>query len=154
MQQNSALYAGKLRYVGEAAAQVVDLHWTPHFGAYYGYLDFRAVNFGLPMSASEKENAVVDALTVNGIGVFAGSTFKHTGTIRFNCSFQNTVLREMMEVIVDTFAGLGAQISRKNIPLPEIDLPDYDFRPYPVGILSTQQPVLLQTLGIMQQVRK
>ena len=45
----------------------------------------------------------------------------------------------MMEVIVDTFEGLGAKVVRAAIPLPEIDVPAYDFRPYPVGILSTQK---------------
>ncbi len=140
LRQNSAMYAGKMRYVGAAAAQVVNLHWSPHLGAYYGYLDFRAVDFGIPITAVEKENAVVDALTVRGIGVFAGSTFRHTGTIRFNCSFRNESLRDMMKVVVDTFEGLGAKVVRAAIPLPEIDVPTYDFRPYPVGILSTQKP--------------
>lgn len=146
LQQNAAMYAGKLKYVGAAAAQVIDLRWSPYFGAYYGYLDFRAVNFGMPMTTREKENAVADALTVNGIGVFAGSTFKHVGTIRFNCSFRNETLRDMMEVIVETFEKLGAEVERREIPLPIIDTPNYDFRSYPTGILSTQQPVVLQKL--------
>ena len=146
LQQNSAMYAGKMQYVGAAAAQVVGLHSSPHLGAYYGYLDFRAVDFGIPMTAREKENAMVDALTVAGIGVFAGSTFKHTGAIRFNCSFKNDTLRDLMEVIVETFEKLGAEVVRQNIPLPVIDVPDYDFRPYPTGILSTQQPAVLQKL--------
>ena len=140
LQQNSAMYAGKLRYVQAAATQVIGLQCTPHLGAYYGYLDFRAVDFGMPLSTLEKEKAVVDALTVRGIGVFAGSTFRHPGTVRFNCSFKNESLRDMMEVIVDTFVGLGANAQRREIPLPTIDVPDYDFRPYPVGILSTQKP--------------
>ncbi len=139
LRQNSAMYAGKLRYVGAAAAQVAGLRWTPHLGAYYGYLDFRPVDFGLPLTAFEKENAVVDALTVRGIGVFAGSTFRHPGTIRFNCSFKNESLREMMAVIVETFEVLGATVARREIPLPEIDEPSYDFRPYPVGLLSTRR---------------
>ncbi len=140
LRQNSAMYAGKLRYVQAAAAQVAGLRCSPHLGAYYGYLDFRAVDFGMPLSALEKENALVDALTIRCIGVFAGSTFKHTGTIRFNCSFKNESLRDMMDVIVDTFEGLGARVMRREIPLPEIDVPSYQFLPYPVGTLSTQKP--------------
>ncbi len=140
LRQNAAMYAGKMRYVAAAAAQVAGLHCSPHLGAYYGYLDFRAVDFGTPMTALEKEHAVVDALTVRGIGVFAGSTFRHAGTVRFNCSFRNESLRDMMAVMVDTFEGLGATVERREIPLPEIDAPSYDFRPYPVGTLSTQQP--------------
>ncbi len=144
LQQNAALYAGKLRYVGEAAKQVTNLHCSPHLGAYYGYLDFRAVDFGMPMTSLEKENAVVDALTVQGIGVFAGSTFRHVGTIRFNCSFRNETLRELMNVVVNTFEELGAQVERREIPLPAIDQPDYEFLPYPVGTLTTQKPAGLQ----------
>ena len=140
LRQNSAMYAGKLRYVAAAAAQVAGLHCTPHLGAYYGYLDFRAVDFGMPLSVLEKENAVVDALTIRGIGVFAGSTFRHPGTIRFNCSFKNESLHDMMGVVVDTFEDLGAKVTRREIPPPEIDVPNYDFRPYPVGTLSTQKP--------------
>ena len=141
--QNAALYAGKLRYGGECAQQVASLHASPHRGAYYGYLDFRAVDFGLPMTPLEKENAVVDALTVKGIGVFTGSTFRHTGTIRFNASFGNDALREMMETIVDTFEELGAAVTRREVPLPMIDQPAYDFHPYPVGILTTRKPSVL-----------
>ncbi len=140
LRQNSEMYAGKLRYVEAAAAQVAGLRCTPYLGAYYGYLDFRTVDFGLPQSALEKENAVADALTVRGIGIFPGATFRHPGTIRFNCSFKNDSLRDMMEVIVDTFEGLGATVTRQEIPLPTIDVPRYDFRPYPVGTLSTQKP--------------
>ena len=144
LRQNSALYAGKLAYVGAAAAQVADLRWNPYRGAYYGYLDFRAVDFGLPMTPLEKEGAVVDALTLRGIGVFAGSTFKHPGAIRFNCSFRNETLRELMKLIVDTFEELGAVVARRELPLPAVDVPDYDFQPYQVGILSTQKPGLPQ----------
>ena len=140
LELNSAMYAGKMRYVEAAARQVAGLCCTPHLGAYYGYLDFRAVEFGLPMGTLEKENAVVDALTVRGIGVFAGSTFRHAGTVRFNCSFKNESLRDMMAVIVDTFESLGAAVTRREVPLPDIDAPNYDFRPYPVGTLSTQKP--------------
>ena len=72
LQQNAALYAGKLSYVGECARQVANLQASPHRGAYYGYLDFRAVDFGMPMTSLEKEYAVEDALSVRGIGVFRG----------------------------------------------------------------------------------
>ena len=140
LSQNAALYAGKLCYVAEAAKQVVHLHCSPHLGAYYGYLDFRAVDFGVPMTPLEKENAVVDALTVKGIGVFAGSTFRHPGTLRFNASFRNEALRDLMNTVVDTCEELGAEVHRREIPLPTIDQPEYEFLPYPVGTLTTQKP--------------
>ena len=61
----------------------------------------------------------------------------------------------MMAVIVDTFEGLGAKVTRREIPLPEIDAPTYDFRPYPVGVLSTQKPEVIppmQTPDIKREV--
>ena len=137
LSQNAALYAGKLRHVAAAAEQVANLRCSPGLGAYYGYLDFRAVDFGLPMTPLEKEHAVVDALTVRGIGVFAGSTFKHAGTIRFNASFRNEALQEMMDTIVHTFEALGAEVRQREVPPPAIDQPDYEFLPYPVGVLTT-----------------
>ena len=146
-EKNSEMYAGKLDYVRAAASQVEGLWCSRHPGAYYGYLDFRAVNFGVPMTALEKENALVDLLIVKGIAVSAGSIFKHAGAIRFNASFCNLTLERLMCTLVDTFVELGARVSRRNIPLPIVDSPDYDFRPYPIGIMSTQRSDILDRLN-------
>lgn len=145
-EKNSKMYVGKLNYVAAAASQVVGLHCSPYLGAYYGYLDFRAVDFGLPMTSQEKENALIDALIVKGIAVSPGSIFKHPGAMRFNASFRNQTLRRLMDAIIDTFEEFGAKVTRRDVPLPAIDSPDYGFQPYSIGILSTQKPDVMTKL--------
>ena len=139
-EKNSALYLAKLGYVATAAAQVHGLRCSPYVGAYYGYLDFRGVDFGAPMSALEKEIALVDALIAKGVAVSPGTNFKHPGAIRFNASFDNRTLELLMDILVETFAELGARVSRHALPLPAINSPDYQFQPYPVGVMSAQRP--------------
>ena len=49
----------------------------------------------------------------------------------------------MMEAIVGTFEELGAKVTRREVPLPVINQPAYDFQPYPLGILTTRKPPAL-----------